>query len=155
MSQSKRNNIIFYSVLVLIVILSISGTVFAIYKHKENVDKKGVTNTPKEDVKPFLTFKEVSESDTIDIFKKYPINPIEINFTKGKVKISGLKDKEIENKVNEKLSVLTVKESEFGNNCHINTNVSNVLSISCAIETINVNLKTGEEITIEELYSKK
>ena len=109
MSQSKRNNIIFYSVLVLIVILSISGTVFAIYKHKENVDKKGVTNTPKEDVKPFLTFKEVSESDTIDIFKKYPINPIEINFTKG---------------------------------------------ISCAIETINVNLKTGEEITIEELFNK-
>ena len=154
MSQSKRNNIIFYSVLVLIVILSISGTAFAIYKHKGNVDKNGVTNTPKEDVKPFLTFKEVSKSDTIDIFKKYPINPIEINFTKGKVKISGLKDKEIENKVNEKLSVLTVKESEFGNNCHINTNVSNVLSISCAIETINVNLKTGEEITIEELFNK-
>ncbi len=154
MSQSKRNNIIFYSVLVLIVILSISGTVFAIYKHKGNVDKGGVTNTPKEEVKPFLTFKEVSKSDTIDIFKKYPINPIEINYAKGKVKISGLKDKEIENKVNEKLSVLTVEENQFGNNCHINTNVSNVLSISCAIETVNVNLKTGEEITIEELFNK-
>lgn len=155
MSQSKRNNIIFYSILALVVILGILGTAFAIYKHKGNVDKNGVTNTPKEEeIKPFLTFKEVSESDTIDIFKKYPINPIEINFTKGKVKISGLKDKEIENKVNEKLSVLTVKESEFGNNCHINTNVSNVLSISCAIETVNVNLKTGEEITIEELFNK-
>ena len=64
MSQSKRNNIIFYSILALVVILGILGTAFAIYKHKGNVDKNGVTNTPKEEeIKPFLTFKEVSESE--------------------------------------------------------------------------------------------
>lgn len=160
MSQSKRNNIIFYSILAFIVVLSISGTAFAIYQHNKNVDNKQVTNTPKEeeDITPYLTFKEVSKSNTIDVFKKYPVNPIKINYkSNDKITISGLKNKEIENKINEKLSVLKGTRTENGDSlCYMHFNVSNVLSISCSgsEKAVNVNLVTGDYIELEDIFDK-
>lgn len=158
MSQSRRNNIIFYSILCLVVILSILGTFFAIKHHNKNVDNNGVTNNPKEEsITPYLTFKEVSKKSTVDVFKKYPINPIKLNHeSNNKVTISGLKNKEVQNKVNEKLSVLNDEKTKDGSSlCYMHFNVSNVLSISCnGEETVNVNLVTGDYIELEDIFNK-
>lgn len=161
MSQSnKKNNISFYLFLIVLIGLSISGTYIAIKHH--NVHNLPVTNNPveeeltkEESITPYLTFKEVDASQTIDAFKKYPINPINISYENNVVAISGLKNKEIETKINEKLSILDASYNSYGyNSCHINFNVSNVFSISCKTKTLNLNLTTGEEITIEEIFNK-
>lgn len=158
MSQSKRNNIIFYSSLCLVVILSILGTFFAIKYHNKNVNKNKVANTPiAEKIIPYLDFKEVTKSNTVDVFKKYPINPIKLNHeSNNKVTISGLKNKEVQNKINEKLSVLNDEKTKNGESlCYFHFNVSNVLSISCNGEkTVNLNLVTGDEITLEDIFNK-
>lgn len=155
MSQLKRNNIIFYSILFLIVISCIGGTIYAIDRHNKNVDNKSVTNKPSAEIKPYLTFPKVSESKTIDVFKEYPINPITISENNNRVIISGLKNKEIENKINQKLSRLDATSSQPGSKkCYVNFNVSNILSISCNGSTLNLNLVTGEELKIEEVFNK-
>lgn len=155
MSNSKKDDIAFYIILALIIILSITGTIFAIKRHN-NGDKPPVINTPKEEeVLPYLTFKEVPSSSTVDIFKKYPINSLKINYSNDTVSISGLKDKEVETKINKKLATLDAKKNEYDNrNCYVNFNMSNVLSISCKEETINVNLIDGEDLKIEEIFNK-
>lgn len=156
MSNSKKGDISFYIILALIIILSVAGTIYAIKRHN-NVDKSPVINTPKEEeeVLPYLTFKEVPSSSTVDIFKKYPINSLKINYSNDTVSISGLKDKEVETKINKKLATLDAKKNEYDNrNCYVNFNMSNVLSISCKEETINVNLIDGEDLKIEEIFNK-
>lgn len=159
MSQSsKKSDIFFYLFLIIIVGLGIGGTYLAIKYH--NANYKPITSEPpkepvEEEIIPYLVFKEVSESNTIDAFKRYPINPININFTNNEVTISGLKDKSIESKINAKLSILdATKDRNNNNQCYINFNVSNVLSISCKTKTLNLNLVTGNEITIEEIFNK-
>lgn len=155
MSQSKRNNIIFYGILLLIVISSILGTVFAIKLHNQKQDKK--EQVIEEKVTPYLTFKEVSMSDTVDVFKKYPVNPIKINFDDNdKITISGLKDKQVQNKINEKLSTLKNEKNPNGNGtCSTNFNMSNVLSIRCGLkDVVNLNLVTGDEIELEDIFNK-
>lgn len=155
MSQLKRNNTIFYSILFLIVIVSIGGTIYAIDRHNKNVDNKSVINKPNAEIKPYLTFQEVSESKTIDVFKEYPINPISIHHENNKITISGLKNKEIEGKVNTKLSILNDELNENGESlCHISFNMSNIFSINCNEEVLNINLTNGEEIKIEEVFNK-
>ncbi len=154
MSQSKRNNIIFYTILVLVIILSIGGTIFAVKLHNKNVDKNKIINNQEEEIKPFLTFNEVSKSKTIDVFKEYPVNPIDIKVNNNTIQISGLKNKEIENKVNNKLSELNITKRDNDYVYYINFNMSNILSVSNYNENVNVNLVTGEEITLEEIFNK-
>lgn len=154
MSQQKKVNLIFGIVLILIVVLGVSLTSYFIIRHNQSVDKKEVVHNNEEDEYiPFLVFDEVSHKETVDFYKEYPVNPIDINFV-GTVKIDGLKDQTIEDKVNQILGELPALESEDSYGCLVNFNVSNVLSIQCDGKSRNVNLVTGEEIKLEELFNK-
>ena len=153
MSQQKKINLIFGIVLILIVVLGVSLTSYFIIRHKESVDKKSVIHKEEEKYDPFLEFDEVTHKETVDFYKEYPVNPIDINLA-GTVRIDGLKDQTIENKVNQVLSELST-ESEDNYVCFVNFNVSNVLSIQCGEESRNVNLVTGEEIKLEELFNQE
>lgn len=153
MSQQKKINLIFGIVLILIVVLGVSLTSYFIIRHKESVDKKSVIHKEEEKYDPFLEFDEVTHKETVDFYKEYPVNPIDINLA-GTVRIDGLKDQTIEDKVNQVLSELST-ESEDNYVCFVNFNVSNVLSIQCGEESRNVNLVTGEEIKLEELFNQE
>lgn len=152
MSQQKKANIIFGVILIFIVLLSVSLTIYLIIRHNQSVDKDEVTNT-EVPIEPYLEFSSVSKKDTIDIYQEYPVNPIDINLV-GTVSITGLKDKEIEDKVNSILSELDALENEDDYGCYVNFNVSNVLSITCEEEVRNIDLTTGEEIKFEELFNQ-
>lgn len=153
MSQQKKANIIFAIIIIFIVIASTSLTCYFIIRHNKSVDKDPVTNTFEEEYQPYIEFSKVSKKDTIDIYQEYPVNPIDINLI-GTVSITGLKDKGVEEKVNTILSELEALENEDDYGCYVNFNVSNVLSITCDEEARNIDLTTGEEIKLEELFNQ-
>ena len=154
MSGQKKADVLFILLLVLLVLSSVGTTCYFIFRHHKNVDNKSVTNTnPSEEETPYLEFAEVSRKDTIDIYREYPVNPIDINLV-GTVRIHGLKDKIVEEKVNAVLRELPALESEDDYGCYVNFNVSNVLSITCDDEARNIDLTTGEEIKFEELFNQ-
>lgn len=145
--QSKRSNRGFIILVIVTILIFILGTLFSI----------SYTNGKKETVKPTYEFKDmslkfdkVSNANTIDVFKDYPLNPIEVK-TDGKVTISGLKNSDVENKVNEVLSELKVEDKNY---CNVRTNISNVLSVECGNEKgKTVSLVDGHEITLEEVFN--
>ena len=143
--KHSKGNIIFAIFLIILIIGSISTTYYLIIKHNSKVSIDNNNNNNNN----YFSFKEVSKKDTIDVFREYPINPIDINL-EGQVKISGLKNKEVESKINEKLAKLDVSDK-----CYVHFNYSNVLSISCDYrDNVNVNLIDGEDITIEDIFQK-
>ncbi len=145
--QSKRDNLGFIILIAITILGFILGTLFLIK----------YTNSKKEDAKPSYEFKDmslkfnkVSNANTIDVFKDYPINPIEVK-TDDKVSISGLKNSDVENKVNEVLSQLKVSKNNY---CHVRANVSNILSVECGNGTgKTVSLVDGHEVTLEEIFN--
>ena len=154
MSGQKKADVLFVFFLILLVLLCVGTTCYFIFRYHKNEDKDSVTNTnPNEDSIPYLEFAEVSREDTIDIYREYPVNPIDINLV-GTVRIHGLKDKIVEEKVNAILKELHALESEDDYGCFVNFNVSNVLSITCDDEARNIDLTTGEEIKFEELFNQ-
>jgi len=153
-NSSKKSNIIFAIILLVIIGVSILITFLAIKNHNEKRNETAKKETQEEKIEPFLTFKSVLEENPLDVFESYPINPITINY-ENKVTISGLKNKEIEEKVNNILSELDSSKDKYGNHsCSTNFNVSNVLSISCRNKSKNIDLTTGNEIILEELFNK-
>lgn len=154
MSQQKKANIIFAVIIVLFVIICVGLTCYFIIRHNKSVDKLPVINTDEEgQYQPYIHFSQVSDKDTIDIYKEYPVNPIDINLV-GKVSIDGLKNLEVEDRVNKILSELNALEDEEDYGCYVNFNVSNVLSITCDEEARNIDLTTGKEIKFEELFNQ-
>lgn len=146
MSQSnKKENIIFGIIIVLIIILSISITYYFIVKHNQNLNDGEIKNNE---------FTKVIHSDIIDAFKKYPTNPIK--FSEDTMTISGLLDKNVENKINEKLKKITPEKTDDDynyNRCNIIFNYSNVFSINCGVKSLTVDLNTGNDIFIEEIFN--
>lgn len=81
------------------------------------------------------------------------------------IKISGLKDKKIENKINEKLYDLTNKEKENGVKyiySDVTLNAFNILSVNIisynekrVYKTLNIDLTTGNEIKLEDILNSK
>lgn len=143
MSQlsKKKSNIIFTIFIILLILSSICITYFLIIKHNSNKS----FNT-----KNIFKFQSVSRKDTIDVFRKYPINPIVITNNETEFSISGLKNKEIENNINERLK-------EMKNNtkyCYVSFNVSNVFSAYCENNSISIDLNTGNDIILEEVFQK-
>ena len=154
MSQQKKANIIFAVIIVLFVIICVGLTIYFIVRYNKSVDKGPVINNSEEEqYQPYINFSKVSDKDTIDIYKEYPVNPIDINLV-GKVSIDGLRNLEVEDKVNTILSELNALEDEEDYGCYINFNVSNVLSITCDEEARNIDLTTGKEIKFEELFNQ-
>ena len=81
------------------------------------------------------------------------------------IKISGLKDKKIENQINEKLYDLTNKEKENGVKyiySDVTLNAFNILSVNIisyneerVYKTLNIDLTTGNEIKLEDILNSK
>ena len=90
----KRDNILFCIFLLLVILIAILITYLLINNHKKNKLDNNVHFDINE-IKEFK-FKDVTEADVVDVFTKYPINPIDINFANNSVSISGLKDKNVE-----------------------------------------------------------
>jgi len=138
MSQSnKKSNKLFYILLILIVLLSLISTFVSIYF----ANKKATIDDEKNN--------DVKESDTLTVYKKYPINPLKYTYDKNQIyilEISGLKNKKIQDKINER-----IKENEY---CYLEASFSNILSISCDNESINIDLTTGNDIKYEEIFQK-
>lgn len=153
MSQSsKKGNIIFVGFLLLLVLIAGLITYYLIYNHNL---KASQSNHIEEN---YLSFKKVEESKTLDIFRKYPVNPITVTVDDD-VKISGLKDKNVENKINSELkSFVPYDAKKFGvrdkNFCNINFNFSNVLSLECENKSGTFDLTTGNYIKIEDIFNK-
>ncbi len=147
--QNKKGNLGFIILIVITILIFILGTLFLI--KYTNDKKKEVEPEHTYELKDMsLKFDKVSNANTIDVFKEYPLNPIEVT-TKDKVQVSGLKNSEVENKVNEVLSELKVQNKNY---CYVRANFSNVLSVECGNGTgKTVSLVDGHEITLEEVFN--
>lgn len=161
MSQKKRNNILFIIFLLIVILSAILITYILIRKNNstktpiENKNNNTNTTIPTKNLNDEFNFKKVTKSDTINVYKKYNKNAIDIKVTKDRVSISGLKDKAIENKVNEKLKILKPYKNYEGNNeCIEDFNMSNVLSMHCGHKYVNIDLTTGNEISLEEAFNE-
>ena len=145
MSKSFKSNLFFVLFLVIIVLLSIFITYILIINHHPKVNDN--LETPK----PYYNFTKVSKKDTLDISTKYPIT---INM-EDKISISGLKNKEVETKINNKLANFTDIQNDYGDNtCIVTFNYSNVLSLECQENYITLNLVDGKDITFEEIFQQ-
>ena len=143
MSQrsKKKSNILFTIFISLLILSSIGITYFLITKHNSSK----LFNT-----KNIFKFQSVSRKDPVSVFKQYPINPIDITNNETELSIKGLKNKEIEDKINKKL-----KELKNGNKyCYVTFNVSNVFSVYCDNQGIALDLNTGNDIILEEVYQR-
>ncbi len=148
MSQStKKSNLGFALFLIFLIIIAGLVTYLFIYNHNLSTSK-----IP-EYTEDYFTFKEVEESIPVDVFAKYPVNPITITYDDG-VKISGLKDKSIENKINLELKDLEPYKFQEKPSCYVNFNVSNILSLTCKNKSATFNLTTGNHLTLEEIFNK-
>ncbi len=104
----------------------------------------------------------------INIDEKYYYNGQEYNFTSSDisaecsqyVEISGLKNKEIENNINNRIKQKAMEHSR--SYTHVIGNFSNILSILTSYyddnnsfyETINIDLNTGNDLKFEDLFAK-
>ncbi len=148
MSKSTKSNVLFVLFLAMLVLIAIFITYLLIMDHNNKINNSLNSN------KPYYSFKAVSKKDPLDAFAKYPVNPITIDTT-AKVSISGLKNKEVETKINNKLAQLDSSKNEYGYNfCNVTFNYSNVLGIDCKNEYVMVNLIDGEDILLEEIFQK-
>ncbi len=148
MSKSSKSNVLFILFLATLILISIFITYLLITNHNNKINNPVNTN------KPYYSFQAVSKKDPIDAFAKYPVNPITIDIS-DKVSISGLKNKEVETKINNKLAKLDSSKNEYGYNfCNVTFNYSNVLGIDCKNEYVMVNLIDGEDIILEEIFQK-
>ena len=135
-----------FIIIIIVIAFTITGISILMYNlsHPTVVEE-----TPGE---TYFTFKEVASATPIDIFKKYPVNPITVSYDDA-VKISGLKDKSIQNKINLKLKNLEPSEVNGTKTCNITFNISNVLSLDCENNSITIDLTTGDEIYFEQIFN--
>ena len=144
MSQrsKKKSNIIFTIFIIILVLASIGITYYFIRKHNSD----SIFNT-----KNLFKYASVSRKDVIDVFNKYPVNALDIVSNEEEFKISGLKNKELENKINERLNKLKDSSDTI---CQVSFNVSNVFSAVCNSKVITIDLNTGNDLKIEEIYQR-
>ncbi len=167
-------------VILILLIIALTGVLcFEIYKYtKENkaveveVINETQENADKVDIKPTVK----SNEKTIDLYGTFTENDLVINTIKmtfeGKTnksdvfQISGLKNKEIENKINSDIverikKYLSEANKDEGIYCHLYevANFGNVFSFSVNNEHgglwgLNYNLTTGQYLTFEDLFKK-
>lgn len=149
MSVQTKSNLRFAALLIGIVLSFVACTSLAIGYKKAKVSSEPKSETTNY---KYLTFSSVDEADPVDVLKMYYKNPIKIDLHSEKMTIEGLKNKEVEKKINDRLASIENDEKDF---CRVSFNVSNVLSINCPNDFVNFNLKTGDDIKIEEVFNDK
>lgn len=205
MSESNKRKNITIKLVVLYFILAVACTCFAIIFHKINgvgiieyfsKSENDVENIIKnETVIEEKNFEDIKRVDLSDTYKKNNLEEKTLNYRYGDsydlegnyqnkveieyTQISGLKDKEIENKINKKIeetckSFISSSEENDDEIRNINIytyvwgNFSNVISIYISkyvdymdfekdseyyVDTLNLKLDTGEEISFDELFT--
>lgn len=153
--EQSKENILFTIIIFLIIIIASEITFVAITYYNEThppiIEKKEEEEPV---IKHFLTLAKPNPSKSLDLYQTYPENPISITFAKNRVLIDGLKNSATEAKINEMLKELDASENERGeHDCKINFNVSNVLSLTCKKKSKNIDLTTGHEIKLEEIFN--
>lgn len=91
----------------------------------------------------YFSMNYIDKNHTVDIYKKYFVNPIEYNNNH----ISGLKDEYVEIKVNNLLSTLS-----SDTNCEVTFNYSNVFAVSCDKYSKVIDLTTGELLELKDIF---
>jgi len=156
--SSKQANIIFVLILLYILVGSAFFTFYSIDKHNKRIKSIPLikNEAPKTEETTFLNMALPSESKTIDIYQTYYTNPLIITFEKGRVLVDGLKDNKVELKISELLKELDASQNSKGETSCVTTfNVSNVLSVTCKQQSKNINLLTGEELTLADIFNKE
>ena len=185
-NNSNKTKVVIIIVFTIIAILITGGLLVYKYINRNNEDKANTNeilapNKQSEDLKHLSDFKDM-----------YSINPIEITYkeyTKGKIKddgiehdkididyvqISGLKDKELQKRINDEIKEMVFEGSDKINSkqrywatAEVCGNFSNILSISITKDLIeigkeennyqsdglNYNLATGEKIKFLDLFA--
>lgn len=192
LNNKKSHNGLIIICLIIFTLIAVAITYFAIeYTNKQNEQKlkneevkQNIIEEPKKETS--LNEKELA----VKITDTYDKNPIEINqywYVDGKieeaevldndynfdytqyeksgkfVQISGLRDKEVQDKINNEIKAEVIKLINQGKHpyCQVNANFANVLSISINNfdnhESISLNyrLDTGENIQFYELFTDK
>lgn len=110
----------------------------------------GIIYTYKEEKIEYIGYKEFSY-----IYDKNDLKTEEINMNNDSeyIKISGLKNKKIEKKINKKLYDLSKKYVKEGKKIKpiVRFNSYNILSIEYGGQYINIDLTTGNEIKLKDL----
>lgn len=153
------------------IILIIGSLVTCYFIYQKNNEKVVVGEIKSNKKKPSSEF-------VLNINGKYDYNDIKINdkeklngeYTYSYFEIDGLKDKNLESKINTEVRKIATTGTENSKNfdsfCDVVANYSNVLSISCSFyyydknvdsadreETyLNYNLTNGEKLTFDELF---
>ncbi len=133
--------------------------------------KNKVSETPKQENKTNNTnLKGISAYDTFD-GNSLNIRIINVNEDNYYLQIEGLKDKQVEDKINkELLSIYTDLTKQVSKNkyssiqMNVTSNINDILSITCDVLTdddsgiyksYNVSLINGEEIFFDDLFNDK
>lgn len=167
--------VIFLIILILITALAIYFTV--IYLEKNNEDTENVleneieaeeTKKIAEDSKYAIkSYTETYDTNSLKITRYYDIDgeistedryydynyQYHIQF----IQIDGLKNKDIQNKVNERLKQVSYNLKDRFVYTNVTANFSNILSVECSndkgqINTLNIDLSTGDDIPLEKVF---
>ena len=134
---------------------------------RNNVALEEVKKAAKDDKYLISSYADTYDNNPIIITKYYDIDGTvstdsiyhgDYNYSVGYIQISGLKNKSIQNDINQKLrqKAYTLKsKNTYSSVC---ANFSNILSVSFfndenKYDSLNINLATGEEIKFEELFA--
>lgn len=111
----------------------------------------GILHTYNEEKIEYIGYMEYSDIYDENDLKTETINMGEKNI--DYIKISGLKNKKIENKINKKLYDISKKYKEEGKKPypHVIYNAYNILSISYNEKHVHIDLTTGNEIKLKDL----
>lgn len=91
----------------------------------------------------YASINYVDNNPTIDIYKKYYVNPIEYKDNR----ISGLKDEVIEIKVNNLLV-----ELDNDTNCEVTFNYSNIFAVACDKHNVVIDLTRGNLLNLQDIF---
>lgn len=146
-------------IIVIIWILSIAGIVLYSKNIKQNKKTTELVEEPIEH--QYIDYTGFYDENDLSIEKLYLDDEEHFSY----IKISGLKDKKIEKKVNEKLYKLSKEEQDKGarsNNSYISLNAFNILSVYETVyeekdyhyKTLNIDLTTGNEIKLKDVLNE-
>ena len=179
--EKKNSNIKFIVFYVIFIIVLITSTIFA-FLFTLNFFNKDISNITFEEDKKEAKDKEYVVSSYYDTYNENSItitnyydidgnileedlrNDIEYKQCINYIQISGLKDEKIESKINKELKKRVYGLNIKNANTNVTANFSNILSVTFygydstdgdtddKSDYYTVNLATGEEIELEELF---
>lgn len=166
---------IFLIILILITALAIYFTITYLEKNKKDsenilkneVEIEEIKKTAEDRKYAINSYTETYDTNSLKISRYYDIDGkistedryIDNNYQYHIqfIQIDGLKNKEIQNRVNERLKQIAYELKDRFVYTNVTANFSNILSVQCSndnghINTLNIDLSTGEDIPLEKVF---